>query len=78
MSVTGEHWLGLGSSCAQVKNPTSRKGREKWGTRAILGMRREREMCAFRRLGESFATVLLFHDNSGSLFLLNVCGVKPT
>ena len=30
MSVTGEHWLGLSGD--QVKTPTSRKEREKWGT----------------------------------------------
>ena len=31
MSVTDEHWVGL--SWAQVESPTSRKEREKWGTR---------------------------------------------
>jgi hypothetical protein len=33
MSVTDEHSLDL--SWAQVKNPTSRKEREKWGTQPI-------------------------------------------
>src|SRR5579863_9156131 len=30
-----EGWLG--SSCAQIKNPTSRKEREKWGTQPVEG-----------------------------------------